>query len=168
MTKVVCIDSNICIWGIKKEGDQKKIPYATKFLSDLENNGTKILLPSPVIIELLSHLKNDEQKNKILALLDNHRIIVKPLDKLATLKCGELLYKTFTDTEIIAYTKKHKVDKSKIKFDALITAIAIVNKCNCIYTDNYDDFIRYSHGEINIQRMPETILQTDLFGNPII
>lgn len=163
MNKIVCIDSNICIWGIKSEGDATKVANAGKFLSELEEKKIKMLLPMPVIIELLSHLRDDIQKNEILSLLDNRNIMVKPLDKIAALKCGELLFKTFTDEEIIKFRKYHKVEKAKIKYDCMIAAIAIVNKCDCIYTDNIDDLERYSHGQIKINGLPVYPVQRHLF-----
>lgn len=57
--KLVCIDTNICIWGIKSQakpgqtGEAEKIDRANKLFSDLDLDGVRICLPAIVLAEIL-------------------------------------------------------------------------------------------------------------------
>lgn len=93
MSKVVCIDSTIFVWGIKRNSSANqsdRIPYAVRFIEWLEQENTKILIPVPIITELLSHKANLTERESVLQLLTSKNIIVKPFDIACALKCAEL------------------------------------------------------------------------------
>jgi len=60
---------------------------------------------------------------------------------------------TYTNKEIESYTEEYKAPKAKIKYDSMIAATAIVNKCDCIYAED-GDIERYAHGQIKVNTMP--------------
>lgn len=169
MSKVVCIDSTILIWGVKKyasPGQENKIPQAVRFIEQLDESDTKILIPTPIITELLSHKATESERDAVIVLLNTKNIIIKPFDIACALKCGELLQKTFTDKELRDYAIEEKIVKAKIKYDSMIAATAIVNKCDCIYAED-GDIERYAGGQIRVLKMPTINVQTDLFGQPL-
>jgi hypothetical protein len=72
MGKLVLIDSQIFIWGIKgyaTEGQEANIENAKMFISWLSDNGYKLLLPVPQMAELLSYLP-PAQQGAVRALFD--------------------------------------------------------------------------------------------------
>lgn len=110
MSKLVCIDSQIFIWGVKKiaiESQKHLIPIASNFIDYLTENNLKILLPNPLITEILSPVPPNEHK-AILDLLDK-RFIIAPFDMLATVKCAELMNIVLTEPELIKYREENKV-----------------------------------------------------------
>ena len=62
MMGIVCIDTHIVIWGIKKQatkGQENMISRAESFLNWLDENKKKIIIPVPVISELLVPVPNE-------------------------------------------------------------------------------------------------------------
>jgi predicted nucleic acid-binding protein len=167
--RLVCIDSQIFIWGIKKQSNPTQshlIPYAKSFFEFLSRNNDKILLPAPILSEILAPVPVSEH-SKILVLLDK-RFQVAPFDNLAALKCAELINIALTSQERIESAEEHKVPKNKMKYDCMIVAIAITRKANCIYS-NDGDIKKHAANQISVLEMPMINIgtQTDLFGNPI-
>jgi hypothetical protein len=163
MSKLVCIDSQIFIWGIKQQAiaSQKHlIPIATNFIEWLTENDHKILLPNPLITEILSPVPANEHK-KILDLIDK-RFIVAPFDNLASMKCAELTNIALTAPELIQYREANSVPKSKIKFDCMIVAIAITKRAACIYSED-PDLKRFAAGQIQVLPLPNIGKQGKLF-----
>jgi len=53
---VVCLDSQILVWGIKQQataGQEDMIPRAKAFLKWLDDNDKKVIIPAPIITEIL-------------------------------------------------------------------------------------------------------------------
>src|SRR5437588_8344027 len=92
MSNLVMIDSQIFIWGIKgfaTPGQEDKIEKAKSFIEWLSESDYKILLPTPLLAELLSAVPKEEQP-KIKQLYEKN-FVVAPFDSLAAEKCGELI-----------------------------------------------------------------------------
>lgn len=172
MNNLVCIDSQIFIWGIKKQSNpvqQDKIIYATRFINKLSESNTKLLLPVPMVTELLSPVPVSEHAG-IIRLMDK-RFVIAPFDNLAATKCAELLYIVSKDKELKEYREEGKIPKAKIKYDCMIAAIAITRRAAVIYS-NDADLKRYSCNQIRVINMPEYLTPGTLFddlpvSNPI-
>lgn len=167
MGRLVCIDSQIFIWGVKKQSHPSQshlIPQAKNFIEFLSKNNDKILFPAPILSEILSPVPASEHA-KILNLIDK-RFLVAPFDNLAALKCAELINIALTSAEIIEYREAHSVPKTKMKYDCMIAAIAITRRASCIYSED-DDMKKFAGGQISVIKMPNLGKQQDLFGNPI-
>jgi hypothetical protein len=55
--RTVCIDSMLCVWGIKKvasKGQEEKILLAESLIETLSKEKAALLLPTPIITELLT------------------------------------------------------------------------------------------------------------------
>lgn len=153
MGKLVMIDSQIFIWGIKEQSipDQSdKILQAKTFIDWLSENGDRMLIPTPLIAEILSPVPANQQ-HKILSLIDR-RFHVAPFDALAAMKCAELLHLSLNDDEIKQYRAEHRVAKNKLKFDCMLVAIAITRNVDIIYTED-DDLLKFAHGQIEVKPM---------------
>lgn len=163
MNKLVCIDSQIFIWGIKTQSSptqQEMIPKAKSFIEWLDENDYKLLLPVPMLAELLSPVPALDQP-KIMALIDK-RFQIASFDSLAAYKCAELIHLSLTTQELIEYRKQHSVPKNKIKFDCMIAAIAITRKATCIYSED-EGLKRFAAGQINVVGLPNLGKQTQMF-----
>ena len=65
MGAVVCLDTMILIWGVKREstpGQELKIKNAVAFLKDLEEQGAQIIIPAPVLAEVLTRVPGRETR----------------------------------------------------------------------------------------------------------
>lgn len=164
MGKLVMIDSQIFIWGIKEESTALQvanIPYAKAFIDSL-NSEDKILLPVPMLAEVLTPVPVNEHE-KILSLIDK-RFYVAPFDKLAATKCAELIHLTLTKEELIQYRQEHKITKNKLKFDCMLVAVAITRGVDIIYSED-PDIIKFANGFIQVEKMPIITIQTKMFEN---
>lgn len=163
MQKVICIDSQIFIWGVKKQAikeQQHLIPIAVNFIDWLSDNDYKILLPNPIIAEILSPVPPSEHP-EILEFFDK-RFIIAPFDMLASIKCAELMNMALTEPELIQYRQENKVPKNKIKFDCMIVATAITKKASCIYSED-PDIKRFANKLIPVLPLPNIGKQGKLF-----
>ena len=134
MSKLVMIDSQLFIWGIKGQSSssqEHKIAPTKRFIDWLDEDHCKILLPVPQMVELLSCVPSSEQQ-AIRDLFDR-RFRPAAFDVLAAEKCAELIYKSLNSKELIDYRDEHKVTKNKLKFDCMLVAIAITNRVKKIY-----------------------------------
>ncbi|HRP36917.1 MAG TPA: PIN domain-containing protein [Candidatus Dojkabacteria bacterium] len=167
MRKIVCIDSNIFIWGVKQKcapGQENKIPRAKNFLNWLDYKEYDILLPSPMLAEILSPVPLDEHAN-IMSIITK-RFLIVPFDAIAAKKCAELLYASFNEPELVRYRLENEIPKQKMKYDCMIASICIVRKIEAIYSDD-KDIKRFCKDEILVKGLPDIqppLKQTDLFS----
>lgn len=121
--KIVCIDSMLFVWGIRKEssqGQEAMIERAESFFEYLEKDKSTILLPTPILSEILRPVPIDSDKyNRILDII-NEKFMVAPFDAIAAVKCAEITQKKIIDTDIKALLDQNFLNKRKIKFDAMI------------------------------------------------
>ena len=163
MNNLVCIESQIFIWGVlsqSRPNQKHMIPRAKALIKHLSDNGIRMLLPVPVITEVLTPVPPHEHAS-VLAFLDK-RFQVAPFDNLASYKCAELINKSLTDEELKKYREEYSIPKQKIKFDCMIAAIAITRKAHCIYSEDAG-FKKFVGGEISVVQMPNLGSQTEMF-----
>jgi predicted nucleic acid-binding protein len=165
MSKLVLVDSQIIIWGIKGQASvqqQDKIHAAKMFVSWLSDNDYKLILPVPQLVELLSYVL-PEQQSEIRKLFDR-RFMIAPFDELAAAKCAELIYLSLNTSDLVAYRRQQAVPKNKIKFDCMLASIAITRGALKIYSED-NDLQKFANGQIDVCGMPTLIQQSDMFGN---
>ncbi|WP_207430589.1 PIN domain-containing protein [Sabulibacter ruber] len=154
MSRLVLIDSQLFIWGIKGEARPEqfhKIAESKRLLDWLQERKYKILLPVPQMVELLS-CANPSEQQAIKDLFDR-RFRIVPFDSMAAEVCAELLYDSYNDKDLIAYRKEHKVTKGSIKYDCMLVAVAITNRVEVIYSTD-PDLKRYANGRIHVSEPP--------------
>lgn len=167
MGKLVLIDSQIFIWGIKgyaSEGQEANVENAKMFITWLSENDYNLLLPVPQMAELLSYAP-PEQQGTIRALFDK-RFMIVPFDEMAAVKCGELIYLSLNDEDLIKYRLEQRVYKNKIKFDCMLVAIAITRGVSKIYSHD-PDMTKFANGQIEVVKMPKFTANTNLFGEQL-
>lgn len=152
---LVCIDSHVVVWGIKKQsanGQEPMIPKTINFLEYLDDQNIEILLPSPCMVEVLSVVP-PEKYPRFFALI-NKRFRIGSLDTIASQKCAEMIYDKYqNDPEFIEARKSNIYPRRKMKYDFLISAISIVNNAKCIYS-NDSDIRKFASNYIDVREIP--------------
>ncbi len=156
MSNLVIIDSHIFIWGIKREDNSNQsldVQRARTLIEILTQKKLKIVIPAPQLAELLSGCTQDKRQGLLDYVRSRYQIL--PFDALAAMKFGELLHSTLKDNEVREYFKQAGVVKARMKFDCMIIASAITRGIRCIYTQDMNDFNRYSKGQIAIKSLQD-------------
>lgn len=162
-TNIVCLDSNIYVWGIKKGGNEfqenleELKEKSENLINWLEESGKKIIMPAPVLTELTWTLDEDKRAQTIQLL--SKRFINAPFDNISALICSEILNKYMASPNFNQV--KEAITKRKLKYDAMIAAIAIKNNCDTLYTHDVDDF-KNAKDRIEVLSIPSIPVQTKL------
>lgn len=101
-------------------------------LSDLSGRGDQILIPTPVLSEIL--VRSGTARNAIIQkLTKNPRFVIAPFDLRAALELAVM-----TDVALSRASKKEEAAGTwaKVKFDRQIVAIAKVERVSCIYSED--------------------------------
>lgn len=169
MNKLILIDSNILIWGIKgyaTAGQRDNIDTAKSFLKWISDNDYKMLMPVPQLVELMSYCAPALQ-DELRKLFTTKSFEVAPFDELAANKCAELIFRSLNEPLLKEYREQHLVPRNKIKFDCMIAATAIVRGATKIFSHD-NDMKKFSCGQIEVSQMPVFGSQENLFGEKSI
>jgi len=162
MSGIVCIDTHVIVWGIKEQaqaGQENMIPIAKAFLEWLDENKKKVIIPVPIITELLVPVPNGEHEAFLQVIHEKFRVV--PVDEVAAIKCAEIWNSKKDDEELRKYREQHEIPREKMKFDFQIAATAIVRKAECIYSN--DPHLRKFAGDvIMVKEIPNLANQMKL------
>lgn len=156
------IDSQIFIWGIKgfaTAGQEHKVEQAKAFVEWLSESDYRILLPTPMMAELLSAVPKEEQA-KIKQYFDKN-FVVAPFDSLASEKCGELINLSLTEDKRMKAAGEQLCPRNEIKFDCMLVSIAITKRCSKVYSDD-KHLKKFACGQIEVLNMPIIAKQATL------
>ena len=124
MMPSVCLDANICIWGIKgcsSSGQETNVVKARYLLELLDKRQTRIVIPAVVVAELLEGTKSSEHIGFVTRL--NQLFDVRPFDYMAALDYSRLVGKL-------------DGNRDKAKVDKMLVATALASKCEAIYSED--------------------------------
>jgi len=105
-------------------------------ISDLEKTATKIIIPSPVLSEILVRAGADESQQIVEEINKIATFRIEPFDTRAAIELA-----TMTRSELRGVTKKKRdtsLTYAKLKFDRQIVAIAKVTQATAVYSDDRD------------------------------
>lgn len=149
---IFCVDSNIIIWGIKKQatqGQEEMISRAESFFAKADEYNDEIIIPSIVLAEILAP-ETPNVRARYLEVL-TQSFIIADFDTRAALKYAELLHGRFP--EIRRISDEAGIPRQKMKADHMIVAVAIVNGANAIYST--DPGLRtFASGYIDVRDLP--------------
>lgn len=149
---IYCVDSNIIIWGIKKQatsGQEDMIARAEKLFRRVDEYEDYIIIPSVVLAEILSP-EPPAIRVKILEILTKS-FIVAPFDERAALKYAEIVSGRFEEVKNLA--DEANIPRQKMKVDHMVIAIALVNGANCIYSTD-KGLKTFANGLIDVKELP--------------
>jgi predicted nucleic acid-binding protein len=146
---LVCFDSNFIIWGIKQTasaGQEAEIDKATYIVAQAAKTGTRILIPSVALGEVLSSLSSEAQETFVRRVSSS--FLVVPYDTAAALQYARMWQ---------ARTPNRAYTRGETKADFLIAAIAVAHKCECIYS-NDDGLCTFAAPYIKVLALEDIIL----------
>lgn len=164
MSKVVCLDSHIVVWGIKSEaeqGQEPKIGRAQELLRILTDEKAIILIPAPVLSEILLRVPPEEHgrvTNMITA-----RFRVPPFDAACAAIAAQIRQRLLSEGEF----KKIQATSTReaIKFDIQILAIAKLHGAKTVYSEDRGlaNAAKVLGGAVRVSPMPPIGPQGTLF-----
>lgn len=157
---LVAFDANTCIWGIKQQataGQGNMIGLADTLIKTLTKHSVDILLPAPVVSELMRGM-TPPQSISFYGMLDK-KFEIGEFDAKATVVLGEILNHHYS----IGKYKTLGISKTAMKYDAYIIAIAVSKGVECIYSED-PDFTTIAAHFVPIHtltKLPQSILKND-------
>lgn len=163
MNKLVCLDTNIIIWGIKQEatpGQEDMIPKSVAFLRKLDETGTKIAIPSVVLAEAMLPIPKQRHDEFIRGFY--RTMMVYPLDARVSALTAEIWYEKCSHAHRDQINNGAFVSRDHLKLDCLILATAISAGAIVIYSQDghLEDL---AEGRIQVCKVPEIASQLELF-----
>lgn len=132
---LVCIDAMIAIWGIKKKADNGQehcVPLATQLLTDLDKAKKRILMPAPIITELLAPVDNEQDRQHLVTAF-NLLCRTAVFDTIAAVQTAKI-WNDNKDRWKDLYKDGEPPTRIRFKYDLMILGTAVVNKVECLYT----------------------------------
>lgn len=161
---LVCLDTQILIWGIKEQASlnrQDMIPKTKVFLDRLQEKKARVLIPTVVVAELMLGVPPDDHypMSEIL----RRRFIIAPFDLGAAAHYARV-WKEQQQAGVIKELQEHPdASKRRLKVDCMIVATALARGVDCIYSED-GWLLRFAEGYIDARRIPEQTEQLDLFS----
>jgi predicted nucleic acid-binding protein len=157
MGMLVCIDTHVLIWGIKKEAASSQrvmIERTTNFLQWLQNEHQTIIVPSPVLAEFLMRIPQNEHV-KITRELQS-RFIVPSYDAVAASMHAHI-WQTNKNNGMPSVN----TGRERMKTDSMIVAIAVANKAKIMYSEDLG-LQKFAKGFIDVREIPKIPRQMTL------
>jgi len=150
---LVCFDNHILIWGIKEQataGQEEMIPRAKALIKHLDEDHTRILIPSVVIAEFLLPISPEE--HALVLNLFNRSFIVASFDTAAASILAKI-WRSKKQQAVIDTLVKNGKTRAELRTDSMIVATAVCQKADCIYSQ--DDALRaFAEGYIEVKVIP--------------
>ncbi|WP_353571955.1 PIN domain-containing protein [Candidatus Albibeggiatoa sp. nov. BB20] len=154
MTKVVCLDTHILIWGVEQTArntQQDMIERTIQFIDSLPAQKIKPIIPSVVLSEFLMPIPY-EKKGLYLDSI-NQKLKVVPYDTIAAIEFVNI-WQSKQDEKIIKKLREQGISKNHLKIDCMIVATAITRRASCIYS--HDKGLKnFAVGHIDVKEIPE-------------
>lgn len=148
---LVCLDTNIVIWGIRKVaavGQEEMMTRASNLFKLFEADKTVIIVPSIVVAEILSGLEPKFHQPFMTAI--QSRFMMPSFDSHAAMLYAQVwqAYKNHQSPSI-----EPPRPREGLKADSFIIAIALANKASCIYS--HDKHLKtMATGFIEVKTLP--------------
>jgi predicted nucleic acid-binding protein len=162
MTRKVCLDTMIMIWGIKNECEpeqEEKRIQANAFLQGLNDEKVRVIVPSVVIGEFLCKVSR-EKYPEVLSLL-NRRFIISPFDLKAASKYAEIWKLKHENGTVFELKQNNNSTRTCIKADLMIVATAHSADADVIYSED-EDIHKLAEGIVPFSKMPNIATQLPL------
>lgn len=163
MVDVVCLDTQIIIWGIKKQSipaQTEMIYKSARLIQNLKESRAKILIPTPVIFELLLPIVADKRE-KFLSFM-NRNFMVIPFDAKSAVFASRIRQEKMDAAMKEAVKGDANITRNHIKVDCMIVAAAYVYGASIIYS--HDDHVtKFASGYIPVEKIPDMPFQAPLF-----
>lgn len=159
---IICLDSMICVWAIKKqanEGQEHNLDNAQYLLEHIDENGWKVIIPTVVIAEILM-VETEDKYQEYLDII-NKNFIVADFDTRAAIKYAQILNTNFSELKRLA--KEEGLSREKMKVDHLILSCALTHGAKAIYTTD-KRLTDFAKDLIGVRGLPPRPVQKTLFN----
>ena len=159
---LVCLDTQILIWGVKGQassGQEGMIPKAKSFLRYLDKSGIRSLVPAIVLAELLMPIP--PHSRQAFSEFMQKNFIVLPFDTKAAVHFAEIWQSKKEQQVIDELMQNPEIAKAHLKADCMIVAIALARGASCIYSHD-EDVQRFGEGYIEVREMFDIYEQLEL------
>lgn len=136
-----CLDTNVAIWAIKRDGD--RINDAVEFIDIADARGDRLLVPAVVVHEMLIESSAEQEARWVDAL--QNRIRVVPFD-LQAARLGAYL-----ETR---YAQSRSTRKYRDRYDIQIVATAMRWRADAIVSLD-EDIRKIAHDQIAVRGFEE-------------
>lgn len=161
MSKIVCLDNHILIWGIEqkaRDNQKEMIPKAKSLIDSLSERDIKAIIPTVVLSEFLMPIPAQEVGNYI-NIIQQHLMIV-PYDTMAAMLFAKI-WQAKNPKVVEELRREEGIGKNHLKIDCMIVATAITRKADCIYS--YDRGLqKFAEGYIDVREIPDFPSQQSL------
>jgi len=152
---LVCLDSHYFKWAILERsriGQEDMIPKAKQLLKDLDDSDATIIVPTPIITELLMEADLDQRELLLNTIAERFHIV--ELDVLAAKLAADVWNTKKRAGVIDQIIASGESMRTKIKVDTLILGVAMAAKVNSLYTED-KKFRTLAEGSITTRQMPD-------------
>ena len=149
MGMIVCIDTHVLIWGIKKDSASSQkmmIDRTINFLEWLQNEQQRIIVPAPVLAEFLMRIPFEEHSR--ISQEIQSKFMVLSFDTACASVYAHIWQKNKNNG-----LPSDNVGREKMKTDSMIVAIAVTNKAKILYSED-PDIQKFSKGFIETRNIP--------------
>ena len=157
MKEIVFVDTNILSYyfAINQHDPEWQIKQnlANALFQELNKNKATVIIPTPVLLELLYINKDTEDRRKLLIMLQKLYQFADFSAKAASIG-ADLMRENGTFNKLIQENGQRLRDH--LRTDTQIIAIALANNADVIYTED-KHFIALSQGKIQIKGLPTSV-----------
>lgn len=153
--KIICLDTNILIWGIKQEAsnDQKEmIKRSIKLIENLHKNKFQIIIPSIVAAECLVRLELEE-RSLFLSKLGSAFLIV-PFENRSSFEFARIWGELKGSQCYKDLTQLKGYSRNLLKADIKILSTALAYGCSELYTHD-EDLSELAKNYMSVSQIPE-------------
>ncbi len=158
---MICFDTQPLIWGVQgyaTPGQESMIGRTRKYIESLDAKQVRVMVPSPAVFEYLIGFTPEEQK--VQRGIIERQFFVPAVD----LPAAELAAELMSDTEEMKrLAGQYGLRRQMLRVDALIVAVAIIQRADAVVTDDVAHFPRLAQGRVQIIEVPDVATQGNLF-----
>lgn len=144
--RVVAVDTNVLVWGMRKKGPQDKVRHARYLFTELEYAKAQIIIPSIVVAEYLAPISPRDRGTVVAAMSERFRI--EPFDVKDAVTAAELW-----DLGKAGRQMQHSNARTTLRADTLIVATAKNHGATEFYTED-DDCYAMAEKIMKAKRLP--------------
>lgn len=155
---MICVDTMVLVWGVRGEpinpqdAERGMVARAKAYLAGLDPAIDRILVPSPVIAELLVPIADQEQRSALVLREIGSTMVVGQLNLPAAVLAARITRRNRN----AARASGSPATRQELRVDALVLGVALANGCRAIVTDDVKGMAALADGfPIKVLELPE-------------
>jgi predicted nucleic acid-binding protein len=127
---LVAIDTNILVWGIRRQGPHEKQERAQWLFQELEESQAQVIVPTVALAEYLRPFNTAEQRTEIIAQFEE-RFLIMPFDT----RCTSLAAWLFNKGQELRQSGVEG-GRNQLNADSMIVATAAAAGAERLYSED--------------------------------